>query len=459
MKYNPHDYQKYSIDFIENNPISALLLECGLGKTSITLTAINDLMFDSFDVSKVLVICPIRVANTWVQECKKWEHLNDIRISVAVGSEMERLKALRAKADIYVINRENVQWLIESSGIPFNYQMVVIDEMSSFKNGKSKRCKALLQVRSKIDRIVGLTATPTSNGLMDLWSQYRILDGGKRLGRFITEYRNSYFMPDKRNGVIIYSYKLLPFAEEAIYEKISDITISMKAKDHLKMPELISSEYKVYMNDTEKAQYELLKHDLVVNLDEDDITAVNAAVLSNKLCQMANGAIYTDKKIIQNIHDRKLDALEDIVEQMNGKNFLLVYWFKHDLERIVKRLNEIGTSYSKIDTPESIEEWNKGKIQVGLIHPASAGHGINLQQGGSTIVFFSLTWSLELYEQVIGRIYRQGQISDTVVVQHIITDGTIDEDILRALKDKDETQSSLIKAVKARVGGARDGKA
>lgn len=459
MKYNPHDYQKYSIDFIENNPISALLLECGLGKTSITLTAINDLMFDSFDVSKVLVICPIRVANTWVQECKKWEHLNDLRISVAVGSEMERLKALRAKADIYVINRENVQWLIESSGIPFNYQMVVIDEMSSFKNGKSKRCKALLQVRSKIDRIVGLTATPTSNGLMDLWSQYRILDGGKRLGRFITEYRNRYFMPDKRNGVIIYSYKLLPFAEEAIYEKISDITISMKAKDHLKMPELISSEYKVYMNDTEKVQYELLKHDLVVNLDEDDITAVNAAVLSNKLCQMANGAIYTDKKIIQNIHDRKLDALEDIVEQMNGKNFLLVYWFKHDLERIVKRLDEIGTSYSKIDTPESIEEWNKGKIQVGLIHPASAGHGINLQQGGSTIVFFSLTWSLELYEQVIGRIYRQGQISDTVVVQHIITDGTIDEDILRALKDKDEIQSSLVKAVKARIGGAKDGKA
>ena len=459
MKYNPHDYQKYSIDFIENNPISAILLECGLGKTSITLTAINDLMFDSFDVSKVLVICPIRVANTWVQECKKWEHLNDIRISIAVGNEMERLRALRAKADIYVINRENVQWLIESSGIPFNYQMVVIDEMSSFKNGKSKRCKALLQVRSKIDRIVGLTATPTSNGLMDLWSQYRILDGGKRLGRFITEYRNRYFTPDKRNGVIIYSYKLLPFAEEAIYEKISDITISMKAKDHLKMPELISSEYKVYMNDTEKAQYELLKHDLVVNLDEDDITAVNAAVLSNKLCQMANGAIYTDKKIIQNIHDRKLDALEDIVEQMNGKNFLLVYWFKHDLERIVKRLDEIGTSYSKIDTPESIEEWNKGKFQVGLIHPASAGHGINLQQGGSTIVFFSLTWSLELYEQVIGRIYRQGQISDTVVVQHIITDGTIDEDILRALKDKDETQSSLIKAVKARIGGAKDGKA
>ena len=459
MKYNPHDYQKYSIDFIENNPISALLLSCGLGKTSITLTAINDSMFDSFDVSKVLVICPIRVANTWVQECKKWEHLNNLRISVAVGSEMERLRALRAKADIYVINRENVQWLIESSGITFNYQMVVIDEMSSFKNGKSKRCKALLQVRSKIDRIVGLTATPTSNGLMDLWSQYRILDGGKRLGRFITEYRNRYFMPDKRNGVIIYSYKLLPFAEKAIYEKISDITISMKAKDHLKMPELISSEYKVYMDDTEKAQYELLKHDLVVNLEEDDITAVNAAVLSNKLCQMANGAIYTDKKIIQNIHDRKLDALEDIVEQMNGKNFLLVYWFKHDLERIIKRLNDIGVSYSKIDTSESIDEWNKGKIQVGLIHPASAGHGINLQQGGSTIVFFSLTWSLELYEQVIGRIYRQGQISDTVVVQHIITDGTIDEDILRALKDKDETQASLIKAVKARIGGAKDGKA
>lgn len=454
MEYVPHDYQKYSIDFIENQPISALMLECGLGKTSITLTAINDLMFDSFDVDKVLVICPIRVAETWKQECKKWNHLNDLILSVAIGTEEERIKALRKKADIYVINRENVAWLIESSGIPFNYSMVVIDEMSSFKNGKSKRCKALLQVRSRIKRIVGLTATPTSNGLMDLWSQYRILDCGKRLGRFITQYRERYFTPDRRNGVVIYSYKLLPFAEEVIYEKISDITISMKAKDHLKMPELVSSEYRVYMDDNEKAKYNLLRKDLIINLDEDDISAMNAAVLSNKLSQMSNGAIYTDNKNVEYIHNKKIEALEDIVEQMNGKNFLLAYWYKHDLERIEKCLNNIGCTYSKIDTPDSINKWNEGHIQVGLIHPASAGHGINLQQGGSTIVFFSLTWSLELYEQVIGRIYRQGQVSDTVVVQHIITDDTIDEDILRALKNKDETQTSLIKAVKARIGGA-----
>lgn len=451
MIYSPHDYQKYSIDFIESHPIAAILLECGLGKTSITLTAIKDLMFDSFEINKVLVICPIRVAETWKQECLKWNHLHDLRLSIAIGSEEDRLRALYKKADIYVINRENVQWLVEESNVPFDFSMVVIDEMSSFKNGKSKRCKALLQVRSKIKRIVGLTATPTSNGLMDLWSQYRILDGGKRLGRFITQYRDKYFTPDRRNGVVIYSYKLLPFAEETIYERISDITISMKAKDHLKMPSLISSEYRVYMSDEEREKYDALRKDLVVNLDEDDITAVNAAVLSNKLCQMSNGAIYTDKRLVEEIHSRKLDALEDIVEQMNGKNFLLVYWFKHDLERIEKRLKEIGCSYARIDTPLSIKKWNEGKIQVGLVHPASAGHGINLQEGGSTIVFFSLTWSLELYEQVIGRIYRQGQKDNTVVVEHIITDGTIDEDILSALENKDKTQASLISAVKAHV--------
>jgi SNF2 family DNA or RNA helicase len=368
---------------------------------------------------------------------------------VAVDTETERKAALKRKADIYIINRENIQWLVESSGLPFDYDMVIIDEISSFKNHKSKRFKALMKVRPRIKRIVGLTGTPTGNGLMDLWAEFRLLDMGKRLGRFISQYRNNYFVPDKRNGQVIFSYKPLPFATDAIYRQISDITISMKSTDHLKMPELIISEYPVTLSESERKRYEELKRDLVLQLPGGDITAANAASLSGKLSQMANGAVYSDDQDIIRIHDRKLDALEDLVEAANGKPVLVAYWFRHDLERINERLKRIKIKFSRLDTSESIKSWNSGELPVALIHPASAGHGLNLQHGGSTLIWFGLTWSLELYQQTIARLWRQGQTENTVVIQHIITKGTIDERILKALKKKDSTQSALINAVKA----------
>ena len=450
MIYEPHDYQKYAINFIKQHTIAAVLLDMGLGKTSITLTAINDLLFDSFDVRKVLVIAPLRVAqDTWTAEVDKWDHLRHLICSVAVGTEAERKAALRKKAHIYIINRENVSWLIEESGIPFDFDMMVIDELSSFKNGKAKRFKSLLKVRPLVKRIVGLTGTPAGNGLMDLWAEFRVLDTGKRLGRFISNYRLNYFTPDKRNGQIIYSYKPLPYAEDAIYRQISDITISMKATDHLKMPELVSSEYAVRLSDEEKQKYADLKQELVLSLGDTEITAANAASLSGKLSQMANGAIYDDNGEVIQIHDRKLDALEDIIEAANGKPLLVAYWFKHDLTRISERLKKLHIPFSRLDDSNSIRRWNNGEIPVALIHPASAGHGLNLQSGGSTLVWFGLTWSLELYQQTVARLWRQGQISETVVVQHIVTKGTIDERIMKALSQKEHTQTALINAVKA----------
>ena len=447
MKYSPHDYQRYATEFIIAHPISALLLDMGLGKTSITLTAINNLLFDSIEVHKVLVVAPLRVArDTWSAEIEKWEHLKNLRYSVVVGTEQERLNALRTSADVYIINRENIQWLVEKSGFPFDFDMVVIDELSSFKNHQSKRFKAFMQIRPKLKRIIGLTGTPESNGLMDLFAEFKLLDMGERLGRFIGQYRNAYFQPDKRNGMVIYSYKPLPNAERQIYDKISDITISMKAADHLKMPELISSECMVRLSEKEKEKYERMKKELVLSEDNEEVTVANAASLSNKLSQMANGAVYSDNESIIEIHNRKLDALEDIIESMNGKPLLVAYWFKHDLERIRKwfEIREIKSS-------EDISDWNSGKIPVALVHPASAGHGLNLQSGGSTLVWFGLTWSLEFYQQTNARLWRQGQTADTVVIQHIIAKGTIDEQIMKALKTKDTTQAALITAVKAEV--------
>ncbi|HHU79749.1 MAG TPA: DEAD/DEAH box helicase [Acholeplasmataceae bacterium] len=456
MQYQPHDYQTYATNFIKNNPISAVLLDMGLGKTVITLTALNDLLFDSFEVHKVLIIAPLRVArDTWPQEIRKWDHLNNLIYSVAVGSAEERKVALSKKADIYIINRENVQWLIEESDIRFDFDMVVIDELSSFKNGRSKRFQSMLKVRPLIDRITGLTGTPAGNGLMDLWAEFRLLDFGKRLGRFITQYRNAFFVPDKRNGMVIFSYKPLPGAEEEIYRRLSDITISMKSKDYLKMPDLINSEYKVYLSEEERKSYENLEREFVIDITDEQVTASNAAVLSNKLCQLANGAVYTDDLKTIYFHERKLDALEDIIESANGKPILVAYWFKHDLKRIEERLIKLGINYARLDSSKSIDKWNKGLIDVGLIHPASAGHGLNLQSGGSTIVWYSLTWSLELYLQTISRLWRQGQSSNTVVVQHIITANTIDEDIVRALIKKENIQTSLINAVKANIKGGR----
>ena len=452
MEFKPHDYQKYATEFIESHPIAAVILQMGLGKTVCTLTAIEHLMYDTFEVSKVLIVAPLRVAKvTWSDEIDKWDHLSHLTYSVAVGSEKERLSALKKKADLYMINRENLQWLIEKSGLPFDYDMVVLDELSSFKSWQSKRFRAFMKVRPKVQRVVGLTGTPSSNGLMDLFAEFKCLDMGERLGRFITQYRNAFFIPDRMNGQVVYSYKPRPFAEEEIYRRIGDITISMKALDHLKMPELIENRYPVYMDDGEKQQYESMKKDLILPyLENEAITAANAAALSGKLCQMANGAVYSDEGSVVHIHDRKLDALEDIIEAAQGP-ILICYWFKHDLERITKKLDELKVEYARISSDGSIRMWNEGKFQVGLIHPASAGHGLNLQAGGNHIVWFGLTWSLELLEQSNARLWRQGQRAETVVVQYLVTAGTIDERILDAISKKEQDQNALIDAVKAEL--------
>lgn len=449
MKYVPHDYQTYATKFIEEHPVAAVLLDMGLGKSVITLTAIKNLCLDTFEVQKILVIAPLRVArDTWKAELEKWEHLRCIKYSVAVGTEAERKSALQNPANLYIINRENVGWLIEQSGLPFDYDMVVIDELSSFKSHQAKRFRSLMKVRPTVKRMVGLTGTPSSNGLMDLWAEFRLLDMGKRLGRFITHYRDEFFRPDKRNGQVIFSYKPKDGAEEEIYRRISDITISMKSTDFLQMPECVINEVDVSLSDKEMKMYNGLKKDLVLAISNKEIDAVNAGALSNKLSQMANGAVYDEDKNYIEIHDRKLDALEDLIEQSNGKPVLVAYWFKHDLERIKKRF-----TVREIKTSKDIADWNNGSIPVAVIHPASAGHGLNIQEGGSTLIWFGLTWSLELYLQTNARLWRQGQKSKTVVIHHIITKGTTDERIMKALRTKETTQEALMDAVKAEIGG------
>lgn len=405
-----------------------------------------DLCLDKFEIRKVLIIAPLRVASqTWPAEIKKWDHLKGLSYSVAVGTEKDRINALMKRATIYIINRENVDWLVNKSGIPFDFDMLVIDELSSFKSYGAKRFKSLLKVRPSVKRIVGLTGTPSSNGLMDLWAEFRVLDLGQRLGRYITHYRSAYFVPDKRNAEIIFSYKPLPGAEDRIYSQISDITISMKSADYLKMPECVLNEVPVYLSEKEWSIYSEFRDEMVANLGDEEIDAINAAVLSGKLLQMANGAAYDDKNKAHLIHDRKLDALEDLIEGANGKPVLVAYWYKHDLERIQKRFPA-----RQIKTSKDIEDWNNGNIPIATIHPASAGHGLNLQSGGSTLIWFGLTWSLELYQQTNARLYRQGQ-NETVVIHHIIAKDTIDEDVMAALTRKEKTQASLIEAVKAKL--------
>ena len=409
-------------------------------------------MYQEFEVSKALIIAPLRVAkNTWPQETEKWDHLRGLTCSIVVGTAEERMSALRRDADIYIINRENVQWLVEKSGVAFDFDMLVIDELSSFKSWQSKRFKALMKVRPRIRRVVGLTGTPTSGGLMDLFAEFKVLDMGKRLGRFIGQYRETFFKPDKTNGHIVYSYKPVPGAEDEIYRRIGDITISMRACAHLKMPELVSTTYEVEMSLPERKQYEKLKEELILSLPGGEVTAANAAVLTGKLLQLSNGAIYSDNGETVAIHDRKLDALEDIVEGMNGKPLLLAYWFRHDYERIVRRLTEVGVQFEQLDSDDSMRRWNEGKIPVALAHPASLGHGLNLQAGGNTICWFSPIWSLELYQQMNARLFRQGQTAKTVVITHIVTRGTVDGRVLKALADKNRTQEALIAAVKAEV--------
>lgn len=449
VKYTPHEYQTYATQYVLTHPVAAVFLDCGLGKSVITLTALYDLCLDSFEIRKVLVIAPLRVArDTWPAEIQKWDHLKGLTWSTAVGTEVERKAALMQDAFVYIINRENVQWLIEQSGLPFDYDMIVVDELSSFKSYQAKRFRALLKVRPLVKRIVGLTGTPSSNGLMDLWAEFRLLDMGKRLGRFITHYRARYFAPDKRNGQVVFSYKLLPGAEEQIYNAISDITIAMRATDYLDMPECVVNEVRVRLSDEEREIYDSMRRDLVVTLGGEEIDAGTAAVLAGKLSQMANGAIYTEDKRVIPIHDRKLDALEDIIEAANGKPVLVAYWYKHDLERITERLHKLHIPFAKADKTESFERWDRGELPVMLINPASAGHGLNLQHGGSTIVWYGLNWSLELYQQLNDRLWRQGQ-THTVVIHHIIAEGTIDERMATVLDAKDNTQSALKDAVKA----------
>ena len=444
MKFKPHDYQMYAIQYLINKPVAAILLDMGLGKTVITLTAIFDLTLDSFLIRKVLVIAPLRVArDTWPSEIEKWEHLKGLSYSLVTGTAEERIAGLKAKAQIYIINRENVDWLVNKSGLLFDFDMLVIDELSSFKSHQAKRFKSLVKVRPKVKRVVGLTGTPASNGLMDLWAEFRLLDLGERLGRFIGRYREDFFIPDKRNGQIVFSYKPRAGAEEEIYRRISDITISMKGSDYLKLPELIINKVEVKLSDKEAKILDTLKKELIAQVGDEEISAINAAALSNKLLQMANGAVYGDEGEVVYIHDRKLDALEDLIEAANGKPVLIAYWFKHDLERIKRRFQ-----VAKLDTPQSIKAWNDGDIALAAIHPASAGHGLNLQSGGSTLIWFGLTWSLELYQQTNARLWRQGQ-KDTVVIHHLLAKGTIDEQVMKALIKKETSQESLIDAVKA----------
>ena len=453
MIYRPHDYQEYATHFIEEHPVAALILGMGLGKSVITLTAIEHLMHDSFEVRKVLVIAPLRVAaSTWPDEIRKWDHLSSLTFSVAVGTRDERIAALRHNADITIINRENIPWLVEESGVPFDYDMVVIDELSSFKNHRTKRFRSLMKARPKVKRIVGLTGTPAPNGLMDLWAEFRLLDGGKRLGRFIGQYRERWFLPDKRNQMVVFSYKPKEGAEDEIYSAIADITVSMKAMERIRMPELIETEMKVSMSGSERKAYDSMKKDLVLSLPDGAVTASNAASLSGKLMQLSSGAVYTDDECFTEIHRRKLDALEDAIESMNGKPLLIAYWFRHERTRISELLTNLGIPWKEISDEASIREWNEGKLQAAIIHPASAGHGLNLQSGGSTLLWFTVPWSLELYQQTVARLWRQGQKEETTVVIHLITEGTIDERVLAALRRKDKTQEALLEAVKADLG-------
>ena len=455
MKYIPHGYQSYATEFILNHPVAAILLQMGLGKSVITLTAMQEL-FRRGEIRKALVIAPLRVArDTWPEEIRKWDHLRGLKFSVAVGTADERKQAIALSPQITLINRENVPWLVQHLGNRFDYDMVVIDELSSFKNWEAKRFRALMKVRPGVARVVGLTGTPSPNGYMDLFAEYRVLDMGERLGRFIGRFREAYFTPDRWGNGQVFSWKLRPGAAEEIFRKIQDITVSMKSVDHLKMPECVLNNVPVHMDERETAQYETLKEDLflrVLNRDGiKEIDAKNASVLCNKLSQMANGAVYTDDGKVAHIHDRKLDALEDLIEAANGNPLLVAYWYQHDIDRIRQRFPEVRV----LKSSEDIRDWNAGKIPVAAIHPASAGHGLNLQAGGSTLVWFGLTWSLELYQQTNARLWRQGQQAETVVIRHLVTEGTIDERILTALKNKDRSQESLIDAVKAQIGERR----
>lgn len=455
MKFNPHDYQRYATEKIIELPACGLFLAMGLGKTVSTLTAVNELIYDRFEVEKVLVIAPKRVAeDTWTSEAEKWDHLRNLTFSKVLGSAAQRERALEVDADIYLINRENVVWLVERLRKDWPFDMIVVDELSSFKSNQAKRFKSLRTVRPLATRFVGLTGTPAPNGLMDLWPEVYLLDRGERLGKTITGFRDRYFYPGKRNGFTVYSWEPKEGAEEAIHEKISDICISMKAEDYLQLPEQIVNDIRIRLAPAEMLKYQEMEKEKLMELDGQEITALSAAAVWGKLLQLANGAVYDSDGGVTVLHEKKLDALEEILEASCGHSVLVFYNFRHDYDRLMERFGKFNPR--TIKNSEDISDWNSGRIPLMLAQPASMGHGLNIQAGGHIIVWYGLNPSLELYLQANARLHRQGQ-KETVIIHRLIVEGTVDEDVIKKLEVKDEHQDSLMEAVKARIRRIKDG--
>lgn len=454
MKYVPHDYQVVAADWIRDKPYAGLMLDMGLGKTVITLTVIDELLYDSLQHEKVLVIAPKKVAeDTWTREARKWDHTRHLHISRVLGTAEQRKAALRAKADIYVINRDNVEWLVEYLGDQWDFDCVVIDELSSFKNPQAKRFKALRKVRPRMRRVVGLTGTPVPNGYMDLWSQIYLLDRGERLGKTITQYRRRFFRAEYRPWG--HEYTLLPGAEEEINGLIKDICLSMKAKDYLRLEEPLVVDVPVVLTPKEMEMYRRLEREYILAVaDGGLITAANAAAVTTKLLQLSNGAVYDGTGEAVHIHDQKLERLEELIEAANGRPVLVFYSFRHDRDRVKKHL--CGVEVRELDGPKDIADWNAGRIPVLLAHPASCGHGLNLQDGGNIMVWFGLTWNLEHYQQAIARLHRQGQ-GQQVIVYRLITEGTVDEDVAGALSGKENMQEAFLEKLSARLRALQEG--
>lgn len=451
MIFKPHAYQEYCIQRMIQDPYLGEFLDMGLGKTVITLTAFNDLKYNRFEVSKMLVIAPKRVAEgTWSREAAKWDHLKHLRISLALGSEKQRIRALNTPADVYIINRENVCWLVEYYRNAWPFDMVAIDESSSFKSHQAKRFKALTWVRPHIRRLVELTGTPAPNGLMDLWAQLYLLDQGQRLGKHIGQFRERYFSPDKRNAQQVFSYKAKDGADEAIHRLIGDICISMKAEDYLQLPDIVTDDIPVVLDAAAEKQYRKLERDMLLQVDENTIDASTAVALSNKLLQLCNGAVYDDKGAVVEIHRCKIEAFMELIEALNGQPALVFYNFRHDLTRIEGALKKSGLRVRRLEGPQDEADWNARQIDVLLAHPASAAYGLNLQDGGNHVIWFGLNWSLELYQQANKRLHRQGQ-TQKVIIHHLITAGGRDEDVVAALQSKGATQDALIDSLKARI--------
>lgn len=457
MKFTPHGYQRYCINRVLTTPALGLLLDMGLGKTVITLTAVMDLKYNQFAVNKVLVIAPKKVAeSTWAKEAAKWDHLQLLRISTVLGTEVKRIRALNTPADIYVINRENIPWLVEHYRHAWPFDMVIVDEFSSFKNHQAKRFKSLSWVRPHIKRIVGLTGTPAPNGLLDIWAQVYLLDGGERLGKKITGFRERYFQPDQRNRDRVFSYAPKEGGEDAIQTLIGDICVSMKAEDYLELPDITYNTIPVVLDSKARKSYDKLETEMLLQVDESTIDAGSAAVLTNKLLQLCNGAVYDEDRNIVNIHDCKIEAFLELIEGLNGKRALVFYNFQHDKERIKKALARLSLHVRELKTPQDETDWNNREIDILLAHPASAAYGLNLQQGGNHVIWFGLNWSLELYQQANKRLHRQGQ-TEKVIIHHLTVDGGVDEDVVAALANKTSTQDQLMFSLKARIERAQEG--